>query len=307
MKAGAILLALAGTVGLATLVVLAPAATADGWRAAFLLLSAPPIGAVALLLIAQVVGADWDAALAPLLRAMPWLALLAIPVVMGQALYHWPAAHLHLWLSPLAFSLRSGLALLFWSWTARALARRQAMPAGPLLLAHGFIVSVMGYDWLLGVAPAQPNSEAPMMLAVMQIGGAAAFACAAKLGTPEQRRDLAYLIVASALGLAYFLYIDFAIVWFGNLPGHAGWYVARQTFPAVVLPGLALLTGLLLPILFVGIARSDRARRHAGTAALFALGLTTCWMVAGPGGWIALLALLSGVVAVGCLMQGAVA
>ena len=49
------------------------------------------------------------------------------------------------------------------------------------------------------------------------------------------RRDLAYLVTASGLGLAYLLYIDFAIVWFGNLPAHVAWYATRFDLPIVAL------------------------------------------------------------------------
>jgi len=305
MRAISLLLAAAGAVALAAFAIVDPLGAADGWRAGFLLLSAPPIGAVALLLIARIVGADWDAALTPMLSALPWLGFLAIPMVIGQALFHYPDGHLHLWLSPLAFTLRSVLALLFWSWTARALCRGRVTQPGPLLLLHGLVVSVMGYDWLLGVAPAQPESVAPMVLAVMQIGGAAAMACAAGLGTVFQRRDLAYLLVASALGLGYFLYIDFVIVWFGNLPAHVGWYVERNVAPARVLPALALLLGLLAPILLVGLGRSDPARGWAGRSALVALGLIAVWIVAGPGGWTGLGAALAAIFVIGGLAREA--
>jgi len=305
MRAAPLLVALVGAVALAAFAVVDPRAAADGWRAAFLLLSAPPIGALALLLIARVVGADWDAALVPLLPALPWLGFLAIPVVIGQALFHYPDGHLHLWLSPLAFAVRSVLALLFWSWTARAIACAGVTRPGPLLLVHGLVVSVMAYDWLLGVAPAQPESVAPMVLAVMQIGGAAALACATGLGTAAQRRDLAYLLVACGLGLSYFLYIDFVIVWFGNLPAHVGWYVDRRILPAAVLPGLALLLGLLAPMLLVGLGRHDAARGWAGRSALVALGLVAVWIVAGPGGWIGLGAALAATLAIGGLAREA--
>jgi len=305
LRAG--LVAAVGIAVLLALVAIAPRAAADGWRAAFLWLSAPPIGAVALLLIARVVGADWDAALKPMLGWTSWLALLAIPLIVDQALFHWPNGHLHIWLSPPAFALRSAVAWAFWAWLARALARGRVLPAGPLLLAHGLVVSVMGYDWLLGSVPAQPNSAAPMILAVVQIGGASALACAAGFGSPQQRRDLAYLLVASALGLAYLLYIDFAIVWFGDLPAHVGWYTGRQVMPAAVLPGLALLIGLLAPILLVGLGRNDTARRQAGTSALLALGFVLCWISAGPAGWIGLFAMLAGIVAIGACVRGAVA
>lgn len=307
MKAASLIAASVGAALLAWIAIVDPRAAADGWRATFLLLSAVPVGAVVLLLIARVVGADWAAALRPLLWPMPWLGVLLIPVVVGQTLFHWPAGHLHAWLSPPAFAIRAAAALLFWAWTARALARRPSVPAGPLLLAHGLVVSIMGYDWLLGVMPGQPNSAAPMILAVMQIGGAAAFACAAGLGTPAQRRDLAYLVVASALGLAYLLYVDFAIVWFGNLPAHVGWYAQRGIMPAALLPGLALALGLLGPILLVGIGRDEAARRRAGLLALLALWLTTVWVAAGPAGWWGLLAAFAGILAAGGLVRGAVA
>jgi len=305
VRAVPLFLALTAAVALAMLAIVDPRAAADGWRAAFLVLSAAPVGAVALLLIARVVGADWDAALVPMLPALPWLGLLALPVVIGQALFHHPDGHLHVWLSPLAFTLRSLLALCFWWWIARLLAGGRITRAGPALLAHGLVVSVMAYDWLLGVAPAQPESVMPMVLAVMQIGGAAALACAAGLGTVSQRRDLAYLLVACALGLSYFLYIDYVIVWFGNLPAHVGWYVDRDILPAAALPALALLMGLLAPILLVGLARNDSARGWAGRSALAALGLVAVWIVAGPGGWIGLGAAFAATVAVGGLAREA--
>ena len=305
MRPISLLLALAGAAALAVLAIVDPRSAADGWRAGFLLLSAPAIGAVALLLIARVVGADWDAALMPILAGLPWLGFLAIPVVIGQALFHYPDGHLHLWLSPIAFTVRSVLALLFWGGAARALCRKTVTQPGPLLLLHGLVVSVMGYDWLLGVAPAQPESVAPMVLAVMQIGGAAALACAAGLGTAFQRRDLAYLLVACGLGLSYFLYIDFVIVWFGNLPAHVSWYVDRRILPIALLPGLATALGLFAPILLVGLGRSDRARGWAGRSALVALGLVAVWIVAGPGGWIGLSAALGAVLAIGGLAREA--
>lgn len=292
---------------LAGLAIVAPRAAADGWRAAFLLLSAPPLGAVALLLVARLVGADWDAALTPLLPAVPWLALLAVPVAIGQALFHWPDGHLHVWLSPPLFVMRSAIALAFWSWLALRLRRGRVAQPGPMLFAHGLVVSVMGYDWLLGAAPAQPQSAVPMVLATMQIGGAAALACAAGWGGEVQRRDLAYLLLAAALGLAYLLYMDFVIVWFGNLPEHVEWYVDRQALPAVLLPGLAVAVGLVTPVLLVGIVRGDAARRWAGVAALAGLGLVADWFVAGGVGWLALLAALAAVLALGAIGREALA
>ena len=74
--------------------------------------------------------------------------------------------------------------------------------------------------------------------------------------------------------------------------------------PASIMPGLALLIGLLAPILLVGLGRDDMARRRAGMSALFALGLTLCWIAAGPAGWLGLLAVLAGIVATGACVWG---
>jgi hypothetical protein len=145
-----------------------------------------------------------------------------------------------------------------------------------------------------------------MMLAVMQIGAAAAFACAARLGTAAQRRDLAYLIVASALGLAYLIYMDFVIVWFGDLPEHVGWYAQRYGLSAI-LPATATAIGLFAPILLVGIGRSDAARRQAGGLALLALALILAWFSAGSAVYLGLLALLATVVMVGGTIRGVTA
>ena len=105
--------------------------------------------------------------------------------------------------------------------------------------------------------------------------------------------------------MSYFLYIDFVIVWFGNLPAHVGWYVDRRILPTALLPALALLLGLLAPILLVGLGRSDPARGWAGRSALVALGLVAVWIVAGPGGWIGIGAALAATLAIGGLAREA--
>jgi hypothetical protein len=288
-----IILTLLAACLLAVVTILAPQAAADGWRAAFLLLSAAPIGAIALLLIGRLTGAGWQPPLMPLLPLMPWLVPLAVPVVLGQALFHHPVAHLNFWLSWPMFVLRSAIALAFWIWVSRALLLEGPARPGVALAAHGVIVSVMAFDWILGASPAQPNSGIGMTMAAEQIGAACAVVCLLRLGTAAQRRDLSYLLIACALGVSYLLYMDFAIVWFGNLPDHVGWYVDRYALPAAAIPGLALAIGLFVPILLIAFLRDATGRAWAGAAALIALGLIADWQVAGEDGWLALVATLA--------------
>ncbi|HET8612256.1 MAG TPA: hypothetical protein VFL92_05770, partial [Sphingomonas sp.] len=196
------------------------------------------------------------------------------------------------------FLIRSAIALGFWSWMARSLMRGGPLLPGPALLVHGVIVSFIAFDWIMGVAPAQPNSAIGMVLATMQIGAACAFACLARMGDLRRRRDFSYLMIACGLALAYFLYMDFVIVWFGNLPAHVGWYLDRHDLPAALLPGLCLILGLFAPALLVPALRGDRGRVWSAASALIALALIDDWFVAGPDGWAGLAAMIASIAVV---------
>ena len=281
-----------GAVLLAVLLVRAPAAALAGWRAAFLALGAAPVGAMLLLLIARLTGADWDAALRPVAR-MTWLLLPAFgPVVAEQALFVTPPPHLAVWLAWPFFAARGVGAIALWWWLARRLARGGMSPlgAGLALVAHGVVLTIVGTDWLLGDAPGQPQSAVAMVMVTMEVLAATALACLLRLGRERTRRDLSFLMIAAALGLAYLLFMDFLIVWYGDLPTRVGWYVARTAWPWAPLPSLALASGLALPIICVGLFRTDRARMVGGCGAITGLLLAAAWIAAPPIG-LALLAM----------------
>lgn len=272
----------------------APAAALAGWRAAFVALGVVPVGAVTLLLIARLTGAAWDAALQPLLRPLPWLLPAFVPVVIHQALVVPRPAHLAVWLSWPAFLLRGLVAIGLW-WGLGRLVRQggpSPLVAGLGLVAHGIVLTIVGTDWLLGSSPGQPQSAIAMVMTTMALLGACGSACLLRLGPDRARRDLSFLLLAAALGLAYLLFMDFLIVWFGNLPTRVGWYVTRTRFPWVALPTVALLVGLFGPILGIGLVRTDRGRQAAGAGALLALLAVGLWFCGPPAaGWAILAAI----------------
>ncbi len=174
---------------------------------------------------------------------------------------------------------------------------------GPLLLLHGLVVSVMGYDWLLGVAPAQPRvggADGAGGDADRRRGGAGLRGGA---GHAFQRRDLAYLLVACALGLGYFLYIDFVIVWFGNLPAHVGWYVDAAPSRRRCCPRLALRSGCSCRSCWSAWGATSGRGAGPGGRRWSRSGSIAVWIVAGPGGWIGLGVALGAVLAVGGLAR----
>lgn len=273
---------------IAILLLIAWPGALGGWRAAFLALGSVPAGAVMLLLIARVVGADWDGALLPLAGRV-WLLLPAfVPLVIEQAITPLPD-HLHLWLSWPLFALRGAIAIAFWWWMARLLARGRpgVLGAGLALVAHGVIDTIVGTDWLLGTSPGQPESAVAMVMAAMQLVAATGAACLLCVGSERLRRDLSFLLIAGALALPYLLFMDFLIVWYGDLPSRIGWYVTRNLAPWVVVPATALILGLFLPIAAIALIRSGRARSFAGGSALAALMMVALWQEGPGGGWAA--------------------
>lgn len=251
------------------LALLDPRALGAGWRAAFLIGGAVPAGAVALLLVARLTDARWGAALVSPAR-FAWATL---PGVAGVALDQWlfrPAPpHLALWLSPMPFLLRGAFACGLWTWLAARHAALTRTQAGLALLAHAFALALVAPDWLLGVAPGQPYSAIPMLLGAGQILAACAAALIAGIGDAAVRRDLALLMLAAALGLGYLAYVDYLVVWYGNIPARVGYYGARTGGGWGLVALVALGLGLALPIAAI-VARRLRAAA-AGAAGGWAL------------------------------------
>lgn len=276
-------------VALVLLALWMPAATGAGWRAGFLLAGSAPIGATALLLIGRLTGGKWQAPLRPIALPLPMLLIGAVPLIFAQSFIVAPP-HLATWLSPLWFGFRTLGALAIWSFLAwRIVVGSLGQLVAALgLAAHGALVSLMAVDWILAVAPGQPSSAMGMALAAQQIVAATAFACLLGAGTERMLDDLARLMIAGCLGVSYLLYMDWLIVWYGNLPPRTGWYLLRMTGGWDFLPALALIFGLVAPI----VALALRQRRLAGACALAGLLLADLWLVGPRGGAVTVLAAL---------------
>ena len=152
--------------------------------------------------------------------------------------------------------------------------------AAVTLALYAALVTPVAGDWLLGHVPGHTVSSAGMMLAADGIAAAGASILALGWGEPRFRDDMARLAVAAALGLGYLVFVDYLILWYGNLPARVGFYVARAHGAPALLPPLALAFGWALPIglLWRG---GERDRRWAGVAMLVALFLFHCWWIGG--------------------------
>lgn len=263
-------------------------------RLVFLLASAAPIGAVLLLAIARLTGADWRP-LSRLTTPLPVLAALGALAMLAGSGAPLPA-HLAVWEHPLFVAVRALVAV-----GALALAVRRIRAgegaAGVTLALYAALVTPIAADWLLGGDPGHPVSAIGMMLFVQQIGGACAAALLLGWGPERMRSDMGKLLVAAALGLGYLAFMDFLIVWYGNLPQRVPFYLARATPATAALAGAALLAGLAGPIAALTLLPGERGQRLAGVTALLGLALFDWWWLGGG-----LLAALAPPVAAGLML-----
>lgn len=249
-------------------------ALAHLWRALFLAASAPMVGSALLALIATLTGARWPAAE----RAWRWLPLVALGAAgLGVAQGATPSPpHLAWWLNPITVGTRGTVAALALWWALRR--SPSTTTAGIMLALYAALVTPIAADWMLGQVPGHSVSAAGMMLACQQVAAGCALPLALGQGGERERRDLAKLMVAAALGLGYLLFMDYLVVWFGNLPSHVDFYVECATGWAGWPLWLAGLLGWVVPIALLPRDPADR-RRLTGTAVLAATALVDLWWV----------------------------
>lgn len=262
-------------------------------RLAFLLASAGPIGAVLLLVIGRLTGADWSA-FAPLAAPLPVLAPVAALAMLGAVS---PPPHLALYAHPLFAAARAFIVVAALAWVARRAARRQGAAAG-VLAVYAALVTPVAADWMLGAVPGHPVSAIGMMLFVQQVTVACALLLIGRRGSERMRGDMAKLLIAAALGLCYLGFVDFLIIWYGNLPERVPFYIARTSFPTAALALAGLLLGLAGPIAALALMHGERGQRVAGGAALAGVALFDWWwlgggLVTGLGAALALVAVLT--------------
>jgi hypothetical protein len=271
-------------------------AAAAAWRIAFVTASAPVIGAVLLLAIARVTGARWDP-LDRLAASAVWFLPAGALLGLSQLAVVAPG-HLVVWMSWWAVSLRGLIvitALAFASWRLRQ--RASTTFAAVVLALYATVVTPWASDTMLGHAPGHPVSAIGMMQLTQSVAGATAVALAGRMGSVVFQRDMGKLMIAAALGLAYLAYMDYLIVWYGNLPSRVGFYADRSSWAMALLVWAGLVTGLTVPILLLWQVRADWGQRLAGLSVLAGLLLFNLWWIGG--GWLAGLGgiALTGVVA----------
>jgi hypothetical protein len=305
-------LGIAATVALVVIAQVFGPIAARGWLCGFVLVSMVPVGSLALLMVHGISGGQWGRDLAPLLvpaaRCMPLLLVAFLPILLFRAeIYHWDELELppdvrSYYLNPVFFDARTLVALTVWSGLAWGNVWRRPLPAGLGLVAHLILMTFIPADWVLTLRPGSTSAAFGFGFGIEQMG--AALGLAAALATqgndPRACRDLAGMILSALLGTIYFIYMQFIVVWYGNIPDKVHWYVTRASAGWSALALAAFIVGAAAPffaILHPFVRREPALLRIVGVLVLCGVALHVAWLTAPAFGAIseapAVLALLA--------------
>ena len=111
------------------------------------------------------------------------------------------------------------------------------------LIVYVLTMSFAAIDWIMSLEPSWISTAFGLIIVTGQVLTALSFAVLVlnllpglSLGkrwtyatTPIPYQDLGALLLTFVLGWAYLAYFQFLIIWAGNLPREAGWYIERTT------------------------------------------------------------------------------
>jgi hypothetical protein len=258
---------------------------------AWLLFLGLALGGMANLMLHNLTGGNWGLPVRPAFvaaaRLVPLAALLGIPVLFAmRSLY--PIADTG-WFAPHAFVLRSVAYLVIWSVLSLAAARSVSQGLSALgLILYAFTMSLAATDWIASLVPDWYSTAFGLVVGIGQMLGAMALAVAyAGLRTPgvprERFIDLGNLLLMYVLTWAYLAFMQFLIVWVGNLPREISWYVPRLQTGWFALAVLIVLFHFFAPLAILLSRAAKRSALFLGSfaAALLVMhALDVYWLVA---------------------------
>jgi hypothetical protein len=266
------------------------------------------LGCQGLLLLHHLVGGRWGAPIRPLLQAgmatLPLLLLLFLPLAIGaHDLYAWarPGAGMvgnkRLYLSVPFFLVRAALCFAVWLGLGAQLRRaarrgdgeRLARLAGPGLVLHVLTVTFALWDWTATLDPRWHSTIYGLLIIAGQALAALSFAVlvltvrTAPSSQADALQDLGSLTLTFVMLWAYLSFMQLLIMWSGNLPHEARFYIPRLHGPFGKLGAGLLVAYFALPVLLLlhrGLKRSGRVLDALAVVLLVGGWAADLWLVA---------------------------
>jgi hypothetical protein len=299
-------------------VVLAPPVAVRSWLVAALFFLGLSLGALIVLMIHNLTGGRWGDLIRPQLLAMmsalPWTLLaMAVPLVRPADILGWttsapaalpPAVRAKLgYFAPFFLSARTIIALVLWVVIALAIATRpqRSSEARTWSIAGLIVVMVTTLffttDWMLAPEPEFYST----IYAVLELSGevVGAFALAILvlflLGGLDRQpavdrdtlisEDVANLFFGFILLWVYLAFMQWLIVWSGDLSDEIGWYLRRGSGVWLVLLIALLILHFAIPFAALLSRRVKRSPAALAVVAAIVLGghlVDVIWRLAPP-------------------------
>jgi hypothetical protein len=284
-----------------------PEEVVRAWLPAFLFAWGLSIGCLGLGLLFRSTGGRWGRAGAPFfesgLRLVPATAVFFLPIAFGlDAIYPWTASdffsgyehvtHRSAYLQEGYFLLRAAIYFVLWSVIALAAARNWG--GAPFCLVV-FILSVTWsmMAWVMSLDPWVGSTILGLLIGMSCHMAAMAMVCLGVSSVPELAviadedrkperplNDLGNLLLATVMLWAYMEFSQLLIIWSGNLPDEAAWYVRRSTGGWQWVAALLAAGGFWLPftaLLFRGLKQSPQRLAIVAVGVLVMQYLALCW------------------------------
>jgi hypothetical protein len=256
------------------------------------------------------------------ISTLPWMALLFLPIAFGMPhLYFWSdriagsagATFEEKWgyLSDRSFLVRAATYFVIWTTClavlnrATATGRREllkrrepglAIFSGWGLVAWGLTVTFASIDWVMSLEPHWFSSMYGVLFMANQAVSALAWTIGVSIlmraqSPPSTRlnkarlHDLGNFLLAFVMFWTYIAFMQYLIVWSGNLPEESIWYLRRTRGGWQAVVGLLMTFHFLVPFLLLLARRVKRAARRMFAVALLLLAMRVvdiAWLVLPP-------------------------
>jgi hypothetical protein len=250
----------AATVAL-VLLVLAPAAAVPAYRFAAFACLQPALGSLIFALIYRITGGQWGESLFPYLRGgirlLPWIwPLIALLILVPASHPALPPPDPSIPANPPATMLLLRAAIyegIFLGLRRVALRTSGRSLAAPGLLVLVFTLHFLAADWFFTLEPGWYSSGFPLVWMSIQATAGLSWAILLAAGrgvNPAEAGsagrplglDWGNLLLTTVIFSSYVAFMEFLIIWSGNLPREIIWFLHRDSggWRAVII-GLALL------------------------------------------------------------------
>lgn len=274
----------------ALLVLLWPATLGHPWIAAMFFWSGVPVGSLGFLLMMRLMGGSWRTILAPAMAdgvrglLVPAIGTIPLLAAMGRIypwVHHAEAGFRGAWLAPVPFIVRS---LVWWLGLGGLIFAIGRHPGSKALAVVGLVFitllgSLIAVDWMMSLDPDFHSSG--FGLQSLSIQFTVALAVAIWRAPVDKEGMVGALLVTLIMLWGYFDYLPLLIIWSGDAPAGAAWYLARGVGGW---KGVGLIAATIHAIVFAAllsptVRHSTTPMRIIAIAVLAGNALQVAWMV----------------------------